>query len=141
MGKMIIDASNLILGRMGSKIAKKALLGEQIDIVNCEMAVITGNRKQILLSYMQKKELGQPTKGPFMQRQPDRFVRRSIRGMLPYKQEKGRNAYSRIKCWVGVPEAFKDQKMESISEANISKLPNLRFITIKELCRQIGGKI
>ena len=46
---MIIDANNLILGRMATFIAKQALLGEDIKIVNCEKAVITGDRKEILL--------------------------------------------------------------------------------------------
>jgi len=43
---MIVDASNMILGRMVSYVAKKALLGEKVDIVNCEKAVITGNGAQ-----------------------------------------------------------------------------------------------
>jgi len=44
---MIIDATNLILGRLGTYVAKKALLGNKIDIVNCENSVVTGNRKRI----------------------------------------------------------------------------------------------
>ena len=48
---MIIDANNLILGRLGTYAAKKALLGEKIDIVNCESCVITGNRKKIFDNY------------------------------------------------------------------------------------------
>ena len=48
---MILDATNLILGRMATAVAKKALLGEKIDIVNCENAVISGNKYQILERY------------------------------------------------------------------------------------------
>ena len=36
-----IDATNLILGRLASYAAKKAQLGENVDIINCEAAVIT----------------------------------------------------------------------------------------------------
>ena len=39
---MIINAENLILGRMTTYAAKKALQGEEVDIVNCEKAIITG---------------------------------------------------------------------------------------------------
>ncbi len=38
---MIIDANNMILGRLASFAAKKALLGEKIDVINCEKAVIS----------------------------------------------------------------------------------------------------
>lgn len=137
---MIIDATDLILGRMVAKVAKKALLGEEIAIINCEKALITGNKKDIIAKYKHRLELGQPTKGPFIQRRPDRFVRRTVRGMLPYKQEKGRNAYERVMCYIGFPEQFKNQKAETIKEASISKLPNLKYISVNEVCRQIGAK-
>ena len=41
---MIIDATDLVAGRLASSIAKKALLGETIDVVNCENLVLTGNK-------------------------------------------------------------------------------------------------
>ena len=137
---MIIDANNLILGRMASFVAKKALLGEKVDIINAEEAVITGNRKWILAHNVQKRDRGIPLKGPYMQKSPDRFVRRAIRGMLPYKKEKGRSAYSRIKCYIGVPDDLKEKKAETVESANIIKLPNVKFIKVKELCKLLGAK-
>ena len=86
----VIDATNSIVGRLSSKIAKRALLGEKIDLINCEKAVLTGRKKSIFAKYKQRKERGNPLKGPFLSMMPDRFVRRIVRGMVPYKQEKGR---------------------------------------------------
>ena len=43
----IIDASNLLLGRLASIIAKRLLSGEEIIVVNAEKAVISGNRENI----------------------------------------------------------------------------------------------
>ena len=100
---MIINAENLILGRMASKIAKKALLGEKIDIINCEKAVIIGNKKDIQERYKKRREIRTPRWGPHFPRHPEKFVKRAIRGMLPYKQEKGRKAFERVKCYQGVP--------------------------------------
>lgn len=137
---MIIDATDLIVGRMGTVIAKKALLGEKIDIINCEKAIITGKRESVLGRFKQKKEFG-TYKGPFLHRQPDRIVRRMIRGMLPYKKERGRNAFERIMCYVGVPEQLKNEKAETIETANVSKLDNLNFITVKEVSKFLGAKI
>jgi large subunit ribosomal protein L13 len=138
---MIIDANNLILGRLGTYVAKKVLLGEKVDIVNCEGCVITGDRARILKDSDRFLKMGIPAKGPFTRKMPDRFVKRSIRGMLPYKKGRGRVAFNNIKCHIGVPDNLKDQKMDNIKGANVEKLPNLKFITIKEICNHIGGKV
>ncbi|MAE43153.1 50S ribosomal protein L13 [Candidatus Woesearchaeota archaeon] len=138
---MIIDANNIILGRLGTYAAKKALLGEKIDIVNCESCMITGDKKRVLEDYKRKFKMGTPKKGPFFYKMPDRFVKRSIRGMLPYKKERGRNAFDNIKCHIGVPENLKDQKLEALKEATIEKLPNLKYISVKEICNQMGANL
>lgn len=135
---MIIDANNLIIGRLGTVVAKKALLGEKIDIINAEEAVITGSRKNVLAKYIQRKRRGDPMSGPFHHLQEDRFLKRTIRGMLPHKQEKGKTAYKRIRCYIGVPESLKEQKAESIKEAHIAKVPNTRYVKVKEVCKLMG---
>lgn len=137
---MIIDANNLILGRLGTYAAKKALLGEKIDIINCEECVITGKKKRIFDDYDKKLQMGIPSKGPFTRRMPHRFVKRVIRGMLPYQKERGRIAFKNIKCYIGVPENMKDQKFEIIKEANIGKVPNLDYVRIKDICKHLGEK-
>ncbi len=137
---VIIDAKNLILGRMASEVAKRALLGESIDIINCEQLVITGNRKRIIEKYAQGRARGTPTRGPYITRRPDMFVKRAIRNMLPYKKERGRTAFSRIKCHRGVPKHFEGKELESIQHAHIDKLPNLRFTRVGELCKILGAK-
>jgi len=138
---MIIDATNLILGRLGTYAAKKALLGEKIDIVNCENCVITGDRDRILQDYDTKLKRGIHAKGPFMRRMPDRFVKRAIRGMLPYKKERGRAAFKSIKCYIGVPEDLKNKKFDIIDNANVEKVPNLKYMKIKDICIHIGAKL
>lgn len=134
---MIIDAKNMIVGRFATVAAKKALLGETIDIINCEDAIITGKKKYLLDNYQRRKNMG-TFKGPFLPRMPDRFVRRIIRGMLPYKQEKGKNAYQRIKCHIGVPRKLKDQEAQKIKDAGISKMNNLNYLSVKEICKKLG---
>lgn len=138
---MIIDANNLILGRLGTYAAKKALLGEKIDIINCESCVITGKRNKIFEDYDNKLKRGIPSKGPFTRRMPDRFVKRAIRGMLPYQKGRGRIAFKKITCYMGVPENLKNQKFDTIKNANVEKLPNLRYIKIKDICIHIGAKL
>jgi|TARA_B100001964_G_scaffold223674_2_gene269819 large subunit ribosomal protein L13 len=138
---MIIDANNLILGRLGTYVAKNALLGEKVDIVNCESCVITGNRDKVFEDYDRFLKMGTPSKGPFVRRMPDRFVKRAIRGMLPYKKERGRKAFKNIKCYRGVPDSLKDQKFDTLKEANVGKLPNLKYVSVKDICVHIGAKL
>jgi len=128
-------------GRNGKSTALsllKALLGEKIDIVNCESAIITGRKKEILERYREKREKGDPLYGPFIRRKADRFVKRVIRGMLPYKQEKGRKALKRIKCFIGLPEQFKDKKLETVKNASVEKMQNLKYLKISRVLEGLG---
>jgi len=136
----IIDARNLVLGRMASAVSQRALLGESIDIVNCEQAIITGSKKDIMDKYVQRRKRGTPTTGPYTHRRPEMLVKRAIRGMLPYKKERGRQAFSRIRCHRGVPKHLQGKETESIEEADMKKLPLLKFMRIGELCRNLGAK-
>ncbi len=135
---MNIDATNLIVGRMATVAAKKALLGETVNIINCEKAIMTGNKKTILAGFKRKRDMGIPAKGPFIHRSSDKIVKRTIRGMLPYKQDKGMTALKKIKCYIGNPEDIKNT--ETIKEADASKVPNLKYITIGEISKFLGAK-
>lgn len=137
---MIINGDDLILGRVASFAAKKALLGETIDIVNCEKIAVTGRKEFLLKRYKQIGDRG-THKGPIFHRSPVRILKRTIRGMLPYKQERGIKAFKRIKCYVGVPAELKDKKLDTIANANVSKLKNLNFIYVKDISKFLGGKI
>lgn len=134
---MIIDAKNSIVGRLASEVAKKAILGEEIIIINSDLAVITGPKEVILKKYKAQADRGEPFHGPFMPKTPHLLLKRIIRGMLPYKFGKGRSAFKRIKCYKGIPEGFKNDKIETIETANISRLQTLKYITLKELCNMI----
>jgi large subunit ribosomal protein L13 len=137
---MIIDGTNLILGRLATEVAKKALLGETIEIVNVEKIIITGTKDQLLERYKLRRERGTPTSGPFFPREPHLIVKRTIRGMLPYKQAKGRDAFDRIKCHKGIPARFDGKPLETIKEADSSSLSTKKFLTVGLLSKLMGAK-
>ena len=124
----IYDATDMILGRLATVAAKQALLGEEVKIVNAEKAVVSGSRENVLAKFKQQRDRGGPFNGPFIGRLPDRFVRRHIRGMIPWKTTRGREAFARILCYIGVPDLYKNEKLITIKEANKSKLPTLKLI-------------
>ena len=134
---MIIDAKDMIAGRIATVAAKSALLGENVVIINSELAVISGARKDVLNKYQAQENRGEPTHGPFLPKTPDRFLKRMIRGMLTYKKGKGRDAFKRIKCYKGIPEEFKGKDIVRIEEAHVSRMQHLKYITINEICQYI----
>jgi len=136
-GFKVINADGLILGRMASIIAKRLLKGEKIAVVNAEKAVISGKRKSRIAEAKEFLEVGHPGKGPFHYRRPDRILRRTIRGMLPYKQPKGKQAYKRLRVFIRVPDEFKSVEMETIEEAKAEKL-TCPYFTLGEFAKEIG---
>ncbi len=136
---VVIDAENMVLGRLASVVAKRLLKGEEIVIVNAEKAVIIGNRSFIVNKYLERRNIGSVRKGPYYPKMPDRILRRTVRGMLPMKKSSGKEAYKRLKVYMGVPKEFENAKMEKIEEAKNNKLEG--FITLKELSIQLGANL
>ena len=132
-----VNAEGLIVGRMCSKVAKRLLNGEEVIILNSEKAVFSGKKKSKIAEAHLFLEVGAPMRGPFHYRRPDRFLRKTVRGMVPFKQPKGKNAYKRLKVFMGVPLEFKDQKMITFDEAQSSDLKGPHF-TLGELAKEIG---
>lgn len=137
---MIIDADNLILGRLATFAAKQAIQGEKVDIINVEKAVITGKPKDITGKYKQKFTRGHALDGPFFPRHPEKLVKRTIRGMLPYKQEKGKKAFKNIKCYIAIPRELEGKKTETIEKAHIKNIKKTKHLTVKEISKQLGWK-
>lgn len=129
----IIDGKNAVLGRLASYVAKEALKGEEIVILNCDQVIITGNKKNIREEFeAEKRKIGSGQKGPKHSRSADKIVKRSIRGMLPdHRRGRGKIAYKKIKCYVGVPKEFQEAKKIIGGREKKSK-----FIYVKEISKR-----
>lgn len=138
---IIIDATDLIVGRLATFAAKQALLGNEVRIINSEKAVISGKKANTFDKFLERKARGTPRKGPFIHRMPERILRRVIRGMLPFKKPRGKEAYSRVLCYMGIPNEFKDEKSITVESANRSKLPNLKYTAIFDISKRMGAKV
>jgi large subunit ribosomal protein L13 len=133
----LVNADGLILGRMASKVAKRLLNGEKVIIINAEKAVLSGKKKSKVAEAKEFLEVGAPMRGPFHYRRPDKILRKTVRGMLPFKQPKGKIAYKKLKVFMGVPEDLKGQQMITLKEAQAAKLKGPYF-TLAELAKEIG---
>lgn len=135
----LVNAEGLIVGRMGSKVAKLLLNGYDVVILNAEKAVFSGKRKSKVAEAHLFLEVGAPERGPFHYRRPDRFLRKTLRGMLPFKQPKGKSAYKRLKVYMGIPQEFTGKEMITFTEASSANLKGPHF-TLGELASEIGWR-
>ena len=140
MATLVIDTKEAILGRVAAYAAKQSLLGHTIRIINAEYAVVSGTRRTTLDEAKRKAAMGVPRKGPFYSKLPDRYMRRVIRGMLPYKEPRGRAAFARIICYIGTPTELKAEKAIRVPGADATKLPNLKRVSVGQICAELGGK-
>ncbi|HLD60141.1 MAG TPA: 50S ribosomal protein L13 [Candidatus Bilamarchaeaceae archaeon] len=133
----VIDGTNLILGRLASNVAKMLLKGEEVHIINAEKIRLIGNSKSIVDRYLQKRRLqnkGTPEKSPHYSRVPHLFVKRVIRGMVPWKKATGKNAIKRLRVYSGNPKDLKN--FVSIEEIRADE--RKKSITVYEVCKQLG---
>ena len=135
----VYDASGQILGRIATRIAKNLLRAENVSVINCEKAVISGDPKTTEKHYFERRKRGDPHHGPFFPRTPKGIVRRTIRGMLFFHKPRGRKAFRRLKVYVGVPDELKNKEFIKIKEADVNRL-RCKHITIGDLSIAMGSK-
>jgi large subunit ribosomal protein L13 len=137
---LIIDGEDLILGRLASYVAKEALEGKTVIIVNAEKVIISGSKKTVLQDVKRKmgtRTLGALKKSPIHYRRPDTYLRRVIRGMLPWKRARGKEAYRRIRVYMSIPSELTDEKFFKPKIASLMvKGP---WIRVEDVAQEIGG--
>ena len=137
---VLIDGKDLILGRLCTHVAKKALAGETVEVVNVEKVIISGSRKNVMARYKNLREKGTPIQGPFLKRRSRDLFKRSLKKMLPYKRARGQEALARVKAYKGIPARFEGKEFQTIQEANLSKLPTTKYVSLQDVTDFIGGR-
>lgn len=136
----VIDANGLIMGRLASTVAKRLLAGEEIGIVNAEKAVISGSKVSTFEEYAEIREMGTREFGPYFPRRPDRILKRTVRGMLPYKRLRGKEAMARLKIHVGIPSDLKDAELITVENANMNRLSSNKYVRLGDISTYLGAK-
>ncbi|MFN3384878.1 MAG: 50S ribosomal protein L13 [Archaeoglobaceae archaeon] len=135
----VIDAEGHILGRLCSVIARRLLSGEKIVVVNAEKAIVTGSKANVFQRYKDKYDRGSKEKGPYFPRHPERIFKRTVRGMLPWDSRRGREAYRRLRVFIGVPEELKGKEFEKIEDALFEKVSKTeKFVMLEEISKHLG---
>ncbi len=139
-GEEVVDATNMILGRLASYVAKEALQGKAVVVINAEKAVISGTKVRVVARVKTKlktRTLASQEKSPTHPRRADTYVRRVIRGMLPWKKPSGQQAFHRVRVHIGSPSDYSNRS-KKVPNADASRL-RVPYISVEQLSREIGG--
>lgn len=131
---LVINAAGATIGRVASVVAKQALLGKNVAVINCAQGLISGRTRMIIDEYKQATlRGGHALNGPnWIKRSPERLMKRTIRGMLSYKMGRGEAAFDRITCYNQTPAEFKDTKALSLARPLMTKT-----LTLAELAKEL----
>ncbi len=139
----VYDAEGKVLGRLASAVAKQLVMGKSVAVVNASKAVISGKGGVIAARYKTRldlKESENPEHSPYWSRRPDMLVKRIIRGMLPYRRPKGKDAYRRLRVFMGVPEELKGAKPIELNMKDPNRIYT-GYITVEELSKLLGYRV
>lgn len=128
----IIDASNLVLGRVATEIARRLRgkhkaeytphvdTGDYIIVTNAEKIRVTGRKFKEKTYYNHSGFPGGIKSISFeklQQKHPERIIERAVKGMLP-RNPLGREMYRKLKIYVGTehPHAAQQPQQLEIEE-------------------------
>jgi len=134
MEKIFVDAANTSMGRIASFAAKQALSGNEVVILNSDLALISGRKEQNIDDFKLKRALNtiKPRKGPFFSKSTEKIMKRCVRGMLPdFRLGRGKVALKKVKCYDGLPIEFSKEKIIKIN----AKAPS-KSMTLTELSKR-----
>ena len=134
---VVVDARDCIMGRVASQVAERALNGDSVAVINAEQAVITGREGQIMEKFQDRRRHGSD-RGPEYPKRPDRIFKRSIRGMIPHKTSRGREAFERVRVYVGNPH---DKNGEILDGTSLDRLSNIKFVSLAEISETLGANV
>jgi large subunit ribosomal protein L13 len=121
---LVIDATDVVLGRLASQSARllrgkhKAIFAPHVDtgdfviIVNASKVALTGNKREQKLAYHHSGYPGGLTATPYstlLDKRPERVVEKAIHGMLPHTTL-GRQMASKLKVYAGPDHPHQAQR-------------------------------
>ena len=128
---LVIDASNQVLGRLASEVARLLRgkhkpqytpyldTGDFVVVVNAERVQLTGRKREQKVYYRHSGYPGglkQETAREMLEKYPERLIRRAVWGMLP-KNRLGRKLYRKLKVYRGPehPHEAQQPKIHQVS--------------------------
>ena len=141
--EIVVDGAGQVLGRLASIVAKKLLDGERVVVVNAEKIVVSGDPVKLKRFYKDTvlgvKSHYSHRLRPKRPRSPVRLFKSAVKGMLPKNNKRGRDALSRLKVYVGVPEEYAGKEMVRFKEADASRLSR-GYLELGVIAKELGWR-
>ncbi|MDD3233491.1 MAG: 50S ribosomal protein L13 [Candidatus Methanomethylophilus sp.] len=137
----VIDAKNLVYGRLATNVADLIMKSEEVVVLNAEQLIITGEPSMVFATFKQKVDRGDISKrkGPYLPRRADLIFKRCVWGMIPRYTTTGREAYRKLHVFVGEPKQFVDAKKVRPAEA-VREL-NCKYVTLGQVAEFLGSTV
>ncbi len=141
--ELVVDGSGQILGRLASIVAKKLLEGYKVTIVNVEKVVVSGRPSEVVKAYKKTilavRSHHAHRLRPKRPRSPIRLFKSTVWGMLPKHNKRGREAFKRLKAYIGVPQEYAGKEFVRFKEADASRLGR-SYVELGRIARELGWK-
>merc|ERR1712031_135684 len=142
---IVVDGRGHLMGRLASIVAKLILTGNKVVVVRTEGINMSGNFYRNKLKYLEFLRLRcnvKPLRGPFHFRAPGKIFWRTVRGMIPHKTERGKDAMKRLQTFEGVPPPYdKKKRMVIPSALKVLRLkPGRKYCSLGRLSHDVGWK-
>ena len=114
MGKVAVEAANLLRGKNKPTFAPHADCGDHVIIINCEKAVLTGKKLDQKMYYHHTGYIGNLKEVKYktlMATKPEFAMTKAVKGMLP-ANTLGRTALTRLRVVKGAEHPHAAQKPE-----------------------------
>ncbi|CAK1586904.1 unnamed protein product [Parnassius mnemosyne] len=142
---VVIDGRGHLLGRLAAVIAKVLLEGNKVVVVRCEQLNISGNffrNKLKFMSFLRKRCNVNPARGPFHFRAPSKILWKTVRGMIPHKTERGKDALRRLRAYDGCPRPYDNRRRVVVPAALrvFCLKPGRKYCHVGRLSHEVGWK-
>lgn len=140
---IVVDGKGQILGRLASIVAKKLLEGKRVVVLNAQDIVVSGDPVMVIQAY-KRTVLGVRSHyshrlRPKRPRSPVRLFKATVRGMLPKRNRRGREALRRLRVYIGVPKEYQGAETVRFQEADASRLSR-SYVTLGRIARELGWR-
>merc|ERR1739845_166895 len=106
-------------GRLAAFVSKTLLEGQRVKILRAEQIVMAGpfyRQRYIYQIKIRRRCNVNPKRGPFHFRAPSKMFYKCVRGMLPIRTKRGREALMRLTCYEGIPAKYYHTRPKVIPE-------------------------
>jgi large subunit ribosomal protein L13 len=123
LGRLATQAATLLRGKHKPTYAPHMDTGDFVIVVNAEKVALTGNKREDQFSYRHSGYPGglrRRSFGEMLDKHPERFVEKSITGMLP-KTRLGRAMASKLKVYAGPEHPHSAQQPQPFEITKVSQ--------------------